>query len=188
MFQDLTLLARTTESGLVTGVDTAPCLTGLVTGTLVVTPALQLSVRAGEVPGLTDHQAVLAPADWLVGGHLALLVALTGEPGTGVHTLPGLSVAGGRHGAGLVCLTAQVRVSYGVGGAGGVRSAGNVRSASVTLRTLTPGLVNHHRTDGVLTTGSSEAARVDTAASPAGLSDGTVEISSALSVYISFTS
>ena len=182
MLQDLTLLARPTEPGVVTGVDTAPSLTCLVTGTLVVTPALQLSVRAGEVPSLADHQAVLAPTDWLVGGHLALLVALTGEPGTGVDTLPGLSVAGGRHGAGLVCLAALVRVGYGVGGAGGAGPAGNMRSASVTLRTLTAGLVDHHGTDGILTTGSSEAARVNTAASPAGLSDGTIEISSALSV------
>jgi len=54
----------------------------------------------------------------------------------------------------------------------------------VTLGTLTPGLVDHHGTDGVLTTGSSEAARVNTAASPAGLSDGTIEISSALSVRV----
>ena len=188
MLQDLTLLARPTEPGVVTGVDTAASLTCLVTGTLVVTPALQLSVRAGQVPGLADHKAVLAPTDRLVGGDLALLVALTGEPRTGINTLPGLSVAGGRHGAALVCLTAQVGVSYGVRGAGGVWPAGNMRSACVTLRTLAARLVDNHRTDGILTTGSSEAARVDTAASPAGLSDGTIEISSALSVYISFTS
>ena len=67
VLQHLTLLPGATESGLVTGVDTAPGLTGLVTGTLVLTPTLQLSVRAGQVSGLTDHQAVLAPTYWLVG-------------------------------------------------------------------------------------------------------------------------
>ena len=153
-----------------------------------MSPALQLTVRTGEVTSLAHHQAVLALTLRLVVGDHALLVAVAGEPGAGVNTPPGLSVAGGRHGTALVCLTAQVRVSYGVGGAGGVRSAGNVRSASVTLRTLTARFVNHHGTDGILTTGSTEAAGVNTPTSPARLSDGTVEISSALSVYISFTS
>ena len=184
VLQHLTLLAHPAQPGLVAGVDTAARLTGLVTGTLRVSPTLQLSVRTGEVPGLAHHQAVLAPTDGLVGGHLALLVAVAGEPRTGVDTLPGLSVAGGRDGAALVSLTAQVGLRQGVGGAGGVRPAGNVRSASVALRTLAPGLVHHHRTDGILATGSSEAAGVNTTASPAGLSDGTIEISSALSVYI----
>ena len=184
MLQHLTLLAHPAQPGLVAGVDTAAGLTGLVTGTLRVSPTLQLSVRAGEVPGLAHHQAVLAPTDGLVGRDLALLVAVAGEPRAGVDTLPGLSVAGGRDGAALVSLTAQVGLRHGVSGAGGVRPAGNVRSASVALRTLAPGFVYHHRTDGILPTGSSEAAGVNTPASPAGLSDGTIEISSALPVYI----
>ena len=76
----------------------------------------------------------------------------------------------------------------GVAVGGGVGSAGHVRSACVALRTLTARLVEDDSTDGILTTGSTEAAGVNTPTSPAGLSDGTVEISSALSVYISFTS
>ena len=182
VLQHLTLLPHPAQAGLVAGVDTPPGLAGLVARALGVTTALRLSVRAGQVAGLADHQAVLAPTDGLVGGHLALLVTVAGEPRAGVHTLPGLSVAGRRHGAALVSLTAQVRLRLGAGGAGGVRSAGDVRSACVTLRTLTAGLVEHHSTDGILATGSSQAAGVNTPASPAGLSDGTIEISSALPV------
>ena len=91
VLQDLTLLARSTLVP-VARVDTAARVTGLVTGTLVVAPALHLAVGTGEGPGLAHHQAVLALAHGLVAGHRALLVTLTGEPGAGVHTL--LSVAG----------------------------------------------------------------------------------------------
>ena len=182
MLQHLTLLPHPAQAGLVAGVDTPPGLAGLVARALGVTTALRLSVRAGQVAGLADHQAVLAPTDGLVGGHLALLVTVAGEPRAGVHTLPGLSVTGRGDGAALVGLTAEVRLRQGLAGAGRVRAAGNMRPPCVTLRTLTAGLVEHHSTDGILATGSSQAAGVNTPASPAGLSDGTIEISSALPV------
>ena len=69
VLQHLALLPGPAQPGLVAGVDTAGGLTGLVTGTLVVTPALDLPVGTGEGPRLADHQAVLALADWLVPGH-----------------------------------------------------------------------------------------------------------------------
>ena len=93
VLQHLTLLARSTLVP-VARVDTPAGVAGLVAGTLVMTPALHLTVWTGEGPGLVDHQAVLALADRLVAGHRALLVTLAGEPGAGVNTLGGLSVAG----------------------------------------------------------------------------------------------
>ena len=53
--QHLALLAGLAGSWSVTGVDAASLVTGLVAGTLLVTSALQLTVRTGENSSLVDH-------------------------------------------------------------------------------------------------------------------------------------
>ena len=116
-------------------------------------------------------------------GHLTLLVTLAGEPGAGVDTLLGQGVAGSGERTALVTPAAT---SAGLGGwasvTGRVRPTGGVRSPNVALRTLTAWSVQHHRADGILTTGSPQTARVNTLTSSAGLAGRTVEISLALTI------
>ena len=168
--QYLALLACGTHPSSVTRVDTSTCLASLVGGTLVITSTLNLSVWTREDTLLVDHEAVLAFADWFVVADLADLVAVTGEPRAWVIALLGLPAAGGSERTALVTgATLDNRGQVGGGDivTGWVRATTNQRLTNVTLRTLTPSLVDNHGTDGVLAAGSAEAAWVNTLTSMA---------------------
>ena len=93
--QHLTLLASSAHTSSVTRVHTSTSLAALVGGTLVIAPALHLSVWTGEDTLLVDHEAVFTLADWFVVVDLADLVGVAGEPRTWVIALLGLSATGG---------------------------------------------------------------------------------------------
>ena len=183
MVQHLARLAWSTQPRPVARVDTAASLTSLITRTLRVTPTLNLAVGAREHALLVHQEAVLALAHGLVEVDLALLVGVAGESGAWVVTLLVLSVAGRGKRTVLVAGTSLGHLRQGGwAGAAWVRSAGLLRLTNVTLRTLTSGLVEDNRADGILAASSAEAAGVNTPAPVTRLGHCAVKISATFSI------